>query len=445
MDQILEDFITALRSAGVRISTSESIDAYRVLGMIGYEKKEILRDALSAALAKSAAEKELFDPCFDLFFSPDWIPVLPEAGGRGRNRHGVPPLAAMLLYNRRDDLAAMLAEAAGRMDRTGLQLPTQRGVYAQRLLEMMGFRDAEAYWKRLRADVAAGAGAEAEALEQGMRHLKESVEKYTLKQYELYSGRQAKELLEERLMDSRLYQLDSRDLEKVKDLVGKIAKKLNDVHSRRKKSAKRGQLDFKKTLRDNITYQEMLFDPKWKRKKVNRPDVMVLCDVSRSMSWVVRFFLLLLYSLNEQIARIRTFIFCSELKEVTDLFEKYPADKAVDRILSGSELNLFMALTDYGQALKDFKEIALDDVTRKTTVLILGDARNNFFNSRIEILRSLSERCKRLVWLNPEVPCDWETGDSEMRRYAPFCHLVRECSTLRHLERLIGPLLRANH
>ena len=189
----------------------------------------------------------------------------------------------------------------------------------------------------------------------------------------------------------------------------------------------------------------MLFDPKWKRKKVNRPDVMVLCDVSRSMSWVVRFFLLLLYSLNEQIARIRTFIFCSELKEVTDLFEKYPADKAVDRILSGSELNLFMALTDYGQALKDFKEIALDDVTRKTTVLILGDGQNNFFNPRIEILRSLSERCKRLVWLNPEVPCDWETGDSEMRRYAPFCHLVRECSTLRHLERLIGPLLRANH
>lgn len=443
MDQILGDFITALRAAGVRISPSESIDACRVLGMIGYESREILRDALSAVLAKSAVEKELFDSCFDLFFSQDWIAVVTETGGRGRNRHGVPPLAAMLLDNRRDNLAAMLAEAAARMDRTGLQLPTQRGGYAQRLLEMMGLRDAEAYLNRLRADGAGGA--EAEALEQWIRRLKESVEEYTLKQYELYSGLRAKELLEERLMDSRLYQMDSRDLEKVKDLVGKIAKKLNDVHSRRKKSAKRGQLDFKKTLRDNINCRGMLFDPKWKRKKVNRPDVMVLCDVSRSMAWVVRFFLLLLYSLNEQIARIRTFIFCSELKEATDLFEKYPADEAVERILSGSELNLFMALTDYGQALKDFKEIALDDVGRKTTVLILGDARNNFFNPRVEILRSLSERCKRLIWLNPEVPGDWETGDSEMRRYAPFCSLVRECSTLRHLERLIGPLLQTGN
>ena len=443
MDEILENFISALRSAGVRVSSSETIDAYRILNLIGYDRKETLRHALAAALAKSAPEKDLFDSCFDLFFSFDWMPISTavENSGHERALSDRPLLASMLLEGRTADLSAMMVEAAQRMQLNGIQLPTQRGGYAQRLLEMMGIRDAEAYLRQLQADGSSGAQGEAEALEHGIRQLTENVENFVQKQYDLYSGQKTRELVEERIMNSQLYALDERDFEKLNEVVKKIAKRLNDVHSRRKKRAKRGQLDFKRTLRENIHYQELIFNPKWKMKKVDRPDVMVLCDVSRSMAWVVRFFLLLLYSLNKEIARVRTFIFCSDLKEVTASFDRLPAEEAIDRVINGLELNVFMALTDYGEALKDFQKIAFDDVTRKTTVIILGDARSNFSNPRIEIFKMLSDRCKRLVWVNPESPYLWGSGDSVMHRYAPFCHLVRECSTLRHLEQLISPLL----
>jgi len=186
----------------------------------------------------------------------------------------------------------------------------------------------------------------------------------------------------------------------------------------------------------------MIFTPRWKSKKVNRPDMMVMCDISRSVEAVSRFMLLFLYSLNEEIARIRSFVFCSNMAEVSHLFEACGVAEALVRLQKGTGLGVDLGRTDYGQAFRDFKETWLERIGRRTTVLILGDARNNYGAPETGILGLIHKRARRVIWLNPESPPFWGTGDSEMKRYLPFCTLARECSSVHHLERAVGFLVR---
>lgn len=190
-----------------------------------------------------------------------------------------------------------------------------------------------------------------------------------------------------------------------------------------------------------MDYDGLLFDIKWKKKKIDRPDIVAICDVSSSVSAVARFLLLFLYSLNRALAKIRTFIFCSNLVEVSHVFDQYPVDDAVAKLHSGHGLGVILGPTDYGQAFRDFEKGWSNIVTGNTTVLILGDARNNFCPPETGILRSIQQRCKRLIWLNPEPVSYWGSGDSEMNKYLPFCHLARVCNTVSHLERAVDSIL----
>jgi uncharacterized protein with von Willebrand factor type A (vWA) domain len=224
-------------------------------------------------------------------------------------------------------------------------------------------------------------------------------------------------------------------------IIKKMVKRLNSLHSRRRKTSKKGTLDLKKTLRGNVAYQGLIFNPQWKAKKIERPGLVVLCDVSRSVQAVARFMLLFLYGLNEEVAKIRSFIFCSDLVEVSQIFEAYSIEDALVKLQRGVGLGILLGRTDYGQAFLDFKEKFMDGVSNKATVLILGDARNNYGDPQTQLLRLLHERAKRLIWLNPEPATFWGTGDSEMKRYLPHCSFARECSTVNHLERVVDYLL----
>ena len=218
----------------------------------------------------------------------------------------------------------------------------------------------------------------------------------------------------------------------------KMAKKLAALHSRRKKVFKRGQLNVPRTLRHNMSYDGAIFDLHWKSVKIDRPKVFAICDVSGSVANYARFMLMFLYSLEEVMPKVRSFAFSSDLAEVTELFERYAIEDAIAKTIrdySGGS-------TDYGQALMDFKKLCLDEVDNRTTIIILGDARNNYGDPHTELLKELYDRCKRLIWLNPEPRNAWGVGDSEMRRYAAYCHQVDECNSLMHLERIVGNLLR---
>ena len=187
-----------------------------------------------------------------------------------------------------------------------------------------------------------------------------------------------------------------------------------------------------------MSYDGHIFDLHWKSVKVDRPKVFAICDVSGSVANYARFMLMFLYSLEEVMPKVRFFAFSSDLAEVTELFARNKIEDAIAKTLrdygGGS--------TDYGQALVDFKRKCLKDVDNRSTIIILGDARNNYGEAKQEILQAIYLRSKRVIWLNPESRNTWNVGDAEMRKYTPYVHQAEECNSLLHLERTVSNLLK---
>ncbi len=444
MEKTISDFILALRSSGSTVSVSESIDAMNAAELIGYHDREAFRDSLSAVLAKSFHEKEIFAECFNRFFSFDTFSeetTRPPCGLASEHLEGSFPLAQMILSHDTAGLAASIREAARETGINEIKFFSQKGLYIQRIMRNMGLGEMQGVIRRLYQEDTSSSREMAERLEGARGYLFKNVKDFVEHQLGLFSGSAIEELVEDHLRNTRLSDLEERDFHRMHTIIRKMVKRLNDLHSRRRKVFKRGQLDFMKTLRKNVTYQGMLFDIKWKKKKVDRPNIVAICDVSRSVEAVSRFLLLFLCSLNKGLARIRTFIFCSNLIEVSQVFDEYPVEEAIAKLQSGKGLGIMLASTDYGQALRDLVEGWSGIITHKTTVLILGDARNNYGDPETGILKSIQERCKRLIWLNPEPRSLWGIGDSEMKRYLPYCHLAKECNTVNHLERVVDSLL----
>lgn len=446
MEPVLLDLIAALRASGVRISPSETLDALKAAALVGYEDRMILQDSLSASLAKSRYEKGLFEACFDSYFSfdgfskPEEKPPVPSAttpDNRDSN------LTRMLLSGDNTGLSITMREAAKKAKITEIYFFTQKSLYVQRILKGMGLEGLNGDIETLSTSQSAQSQQRAGELREGRTRLFEKVRDFVEDQFSLFAASATEEILDRYLKGMKLSNLEQRDFHRMHAIIKRMVKPINDNHSRRKKRARRGSLDLKTTLRENIAYQGLIFKPQWKTKKIDRPDMVVLCDVSRSVATVARFMLLFLYSLNEEVAKISSFIFCSNLVEVSHLFDEYDVDEALVRLQKGAGLGIHLGRTDYGQAFGDFKENWLDRVTNKTTLLILGDARNNYGNPETGILSLLHKRAKRVIWLNPESPPFWGTGDSDMKKYLPCCSIARKCSTVNHLEQVVGFLLRA--
>ena len=447
MDRTLENFVTALRRSGVRVSVAETMDALHAVDLCGYGDRQLLKDFLSASLAKSLPEKKIFEVCFSRFFSIDSISgedFIFEKDSIPSVVRGEAPLTRMLLAGDVGGLALAFGEAGERADIRNIQFATQKGIYMQRLFQELGLEALSSDIRRLADEEDPDALAQAKTLAFMRDNLIERVRNLIERQLELYAAGRSDELSEGYIRNASLSALEERDLARIHKIVQKMVKHLKDRYSRRPKAARRGHLDFRKTIRQSITYGGLPFDTRWKSKKIDRPEIVAICDVSRSVSNVVRFFLLVLYSLNEVISRIRSFVFCSNLVEVSPLFDKYPLQEALARLRSGAGLPILMNRTDYGGSFLDFRDTYSDCLTKRATVIILGDARNNYWDPQTEVLRFISERCKRLIWLNPETPSLWGSGDSEMKKYLTYCNVARECSTLRHLEKVVEYLLRTN-
>lgn len=443
MEAVLQDFIASLRNCGVRVSMSETLDAAATVKAVGYDDRQILKDSLSASLAKSYRETLLFDDCFDRFFSAEsmkgWDYFSPADGVPVPD---VSPLATMILTGDRSGLSVSMSRAARRVDISAISFFTQKSRYIQRILQEMGMEGLKQDIHRMSEQEDSWSKQSLEALHAGHERLFEEVRDFVEKQYGLYASSVPEQVMESYLRRVRLSNVEQRDFERMRRIIQKMVQRLNDRYSRRPKKSNRGALDVKATLRKNLAYQGLILEPCWKGKKLDRPAFLLLCDVSRSVQAFSRFMLLFLYSLHEELARIRSFIFCTNLVEVSHVFEECEAEEALAKLKSAVGLDLTLGRTDYGQSFQDFKEEALDHVTNKTTVIILGDARNNYGEPRTDILKRVHELSKRVLWLNPEPPVYWGTGDSEMKRYSPYCFIVQQCSTVTHLERVVDFLLR---
>ncbi|TDJ69963.1 MAG: VWA domain-containing protein [Proteobacteria bacterium] len=449
MTQVLTNFIRALRAADVQVSTAESIDAALTIETVGFNDRAILKESLSQVLAKSLSDKALFADCFERFFFAEDAGGVDSTDGAGANADDVPAgsgegehdgdgagnansLIELMSPANRAELQLALATAARQAGVVNIRLFTQRGMYMRRILERVGIEGLEEAIRDTTDEDSAARLGELRA------RLNEEVRDQVDRQLLLYTANAWPQLREEILRKTPLSSVEARDFKFMQGLVRKLAKRLVALHSRKRKVARRGQLDVRATIRRNIEYDGLLFDTVWKRKKIERPKVVAVCDVSGSVATAARFLLMFLYSVTEVMPKVRAFAFSNQLAEVTALFETLSLEDAVAEVLH----KYGWGSTDYGAALADLETMVLDDIDHRTTVIILGDARSNYGDPGVRHLRKIHERARRVLWLNPEPRAFWNTGDSEMRKLSSACDRVDVCRSIQDLERLVGELMR---
>lgn len=441
-EQVLTDFIRALRSADVRVSTGEAIDAAEAVKLIGYADRQRLSDTLRCVLAKSPAEKLAHDRLFDLYFSRQAVPQTApsddvESDASESDADG--PGDILDLMETGDETAiAMAMERAGQ--EAGLQdirFSTQVSYFAQQMMKSLGVDRLESEMMQAFRERTDEGQAYAEELIEGRKEMFSRAREHAKQAFETYGAGATLAFREDVLAETALTALDVRDLGRMQVLVEKIAKRLASKHSRRRRKKNRGQLDVRKTLRANAGFDGVPFDIAWKQTKRDRAKIVAVCDVSGSVARVVRFFLMLLYSLNEVVPDIESFAFSGRLEDVGPTLETDDFAHAMDKIIN----DIGMSSTDYGQSLSDLRMNHWDALDRRTTLIVLGDGRSNYGDPRLDLFREAAARVKRVIWLTPEGESLWGTGDSELPRYRPHCHTMKQVTTIKDLERILDEAL----
>lgn len=451
MDGPLIEFFRAARSAGLRVSPAESIDAVRAVQVVGWEDRGALHDTLALVMAKTVEEKRQFEECFDLFFRRDGFrgeqpapaaPAEDEAGEAGQPAQGEggggvgSELGRMLLANDQAGLAAAMEQAAQEAGVRNIAVFTQVNLFARRILERMGLNALE---REIRTLSGTPQGQErGQRLAQARDALREQARELVQQNLLLFAKGETDRWRERMLAETRLTAIDRRDHERMRILVRNMARRLAVQYGRNRKRDKRGQLDIRRTLRRNMAWDAIPFLTIWKQEVIDKPKLVVLCDVSGSVAALAGFLLMFLYALKEALSGLRAYAFAGELMEVSDILEGQPIEKAITEIMS----KIGFGSSNYGNSLADFQNGYISTLDRQTTVIILGDGRGNRTDPRVPVLQDIANRSKQVIWLNPEPRTLWGTGDSDMLRYAPHCRVTAVCATLGQLERIITDLLK---
>jgi uncharacterized protein with von Willebrand factor type A (vWA) domain len=219
----------------------------------------------------------------------------------------------------------------------------------------------------------------------------------------------------------------------VKPLARRLATRL----AVKRRRARRGRLDVRRTLRRSLASGGVPIDPAWKSRRITRPELLLICDVSGSVAAFAKFTLMFCHALQGQFARVRSFAFVDTVDEVTHLFEEGDFSDAMRRLNSEADVVWVDGHSDYGHAFERFHAGWADSITPRTTILVLGDARNNYRAANAWVLADLKRRGRRLYWLNPEPAATWDSGDSIVREYARHCDDFVECRTLRQLAKFV--------
>jgi uncharacterized protein with von Willebrand factor type A (vWA) domain len=252
--------------------------------------------------------------------------------------------------------------------------------------------------------------------------------------------RREERLTRELLADKPLFTLSADEVAQMKAVVARLARRIKEALALRQRREQRGKLDPKRTFRASLQYDGVPLDLRWRRRHRDKPRLVTLCDVSDSVRNASRFMLQLVWNLQDCFSKVQSFAFVSEIAEVSEAFRVLPVERAVEYALGGAHVD-YHSRSDFGYAFARFTRESLERLDRKTTVLILGDARNNYNDPQAWALRLIRERVKGVIWLNPEGQWGWGVGDSVMPLYAPSCDVVRECRTLAQLAEVVDGLV----
>ena len=244
----------------------------------------------------------------------------------------------------------------------------------------------------------------------------------------------------ERLGEIHFASLTQKEVAGMREAIDELVRKLKDTISRRSTAKNRGVLDVKKTLRRVAGFQGIPVELFFRNRPPRKAKIVTLCDVSGSVWSAARFMLNMLYSLQGCFTQVRSFVFVAGLDEVTGIFKDLEINQAIDKVLKEANIE-YNAATDYGLTFRQFKKDYMDILNKKTSLIIIGDGRSNYSNPEEHILDEMRERCRRVIWLNPETQYFWFTGDSEMRTYQACCNEVRPCQNLNQLLEFIQSLV----
>ncbi len=448
MEQRIIDFIAGLRAAGVRISIAESADAFRAVETLGVQDRDRFRVARRATLVKEPQDVPTFDELFPLYFGSD-----------------APPPMTNVTDELSPDESNMLAEAirqfTGKL-REMLQRLLQGEPLTQEELDqlgqLVGLRNADhpalSPWMTQRMLRALGMPQVRNAMEDLLQTLNQlGMNRETLErlqemiqgnmeaieeQVQRYAGSSiARNMAEEGrpeagpdLMNRPFRYLSDAEAAELRKQVQRLAAMLRSRLALRQKRGKIGMLDAKGTLRANQRYGGVPIEIRHKQRHL-KPKLALICDVSTSMRHCAEFMLTLLYELQDQVGRARSFAFIGDMEEVSPAFEELPVQQAVERVLAQLPPGYYS--TDLGNSLNTFDKRFMDAVDHRTTVIFLGDGRNNYNDPRLDLMQEIQRRAKRVIWLNPEPPTMWGTGDSDMLKYVPVVDRVFEVGNLAQL------------
>jgi uncharacterized protein with von Willebrand factor type A (vWA) domain len=463
------EFTNLLRKSGVRVSLAEAIDAFNAVDDLSLEDRGRFRDALRATLVKRSDDIPVYDRLFDLFWSGFHDALREELSQAAAVVGGAVDLDELMdrlremLENMGDvDLSelarAMLSmdpnlleqqirDAAEEVGVDRIQNMLQIGFFSRRMTEQMNLEGAGGQLADLMKQLEE-AGLDPELLERLAklaRAVQEAVRGSVRRYVEQELDKQNHDYLErfrrEQLQEKSFYSLTEEDIRKMREVVARLAQKLKNVISIRRKRQRKGKFDLKSSMRRNLSHGGVPFELIFKQRRKERPKVVILCDISSSVSNVSRFMLQFVYSLQEAFTKIRSFVFVAELGEVTPVFRDSEMYEAIDSALDGGDVINVYTRSNFGYAFHTFWRDHLHTVDSRTTVVVIRDARNNYNDPRAWCLRDIHRKAKNVVWINPESPGAWGFGDSVMDKYLPYCDVAEECRNLRQLSRLVDRLL----
>ncbi len=456
MDERIVKFISALRSAGVRVSLAESADAFSAVDQLGVQDRDTFRLSLRSTLVKDAQNIPVFEELFPLFFGNANTPPLMNL-----SEDLTPEEAQMIAEGLRqfsDQIRQMLERllrgeqlSPEELDRLGKFVGLNqiddlryREWMSQRLQKALRFPEVREALREL-AELLAQMGMDKQRVEQ-MMQLMQANQQALEDQLRQFAGQRIADNLSEprpddnidALLNRPFNALSDKDMEKLRKQVQRLATILRTRVALRQKHAKSGQLDAKKTIRANLKHGNIPIEIKH-RERTLKPKLVVICDVSTSMRSCSELMLSLLHALQDQISKTHAFAFIDHLEYISPDFEGNEAREAVSQVLERMPSGYYN--TDFGNSLGNFNQDYLDTMDGRTTFLVVGDGRNNYNDPRVDIFGLLARRSRRTIWITPEASGLWGTGDSDMLKYAPSCDVILQASNLAELSAAVDKLL----
>ncbi|MFZ5919903.1 MAG: vWA domain-containing protein [Chloroflexota bacterium] len=456
MESRILQLIAALRASGVRVSLAESAEAFSAVDLLGIKDRDQFRLSLRATLIKDVKDIPTFEKLFPLFFGSGQPPLM----GGDPSDEMTPEEAQMLADALRqfagnlrqrlerlmngDPLSRSELEALAKM--VGLnQMDDLRyqNWMSQRMMRALAFPEVRQALKELMEQLAQ-MGMSRERIEQVREMVRQNMQGIQ-EQIEQFAGERLAENLSERprgesadnLLNRPFHALSDAEKKVLQREVKRLAAMLRTRIALRQKRAKNGQLDPKATIRANLKYHGVPMELRH-RDRVRKPRLVVICDISTSMRFCSELMLSFLFALQGQVRKTHAFAFIDHLEYISEDFSGSNADEAIASVLWRMPSGHYN--TDLGWSLNDFQNEYMETLNGQTTLILVGDGRNNYNDPRLDIFSSMSRRAARTIWLNPEPPTLWH-GDSDMPKYAPLCNDVLKVSNLRELTEAVDSLL----